>query len=106
MYKQIETVDGMLEASRGQKVMVLKHSTTCPISSRAKREVDTLLAENSAAEFYLVVVQEQRNVSNELAEKLEILHESPQLLLIEDGRVTEHWSHHQITREAAGAALG
>ncbi len=106
MYKQVKTVDEILVASRGQKLMVLKHSATCPISSRAKRELDSLLADNPDLDVYLVVVQEQRNISNELAEKLGVLHESPQLLLIGDGMVIEHWSHHLITRELVEAALG
>ncbi len=106
MYKQVDTVDRLLEASRGKKVMVLKHSTACPISGRARRELDSLLADGPGAGVYLVVVQQQREFSNEIEEKLGIRHETPQLLLIQDGEVTEHWSHHQITREVAAEALG
>ncbi len=106
MYRQVKTADEILVASRGRKLMVLKHSATCPISSRAKRELDSLLADNPDLEVYLVVVQQQRDVSNELAEKLDVLHESPQLLLIGDGMVLEYWSHQLITRELVEAALG
>ncbi len=106
VFKQIETVDGMLAASRGKKILLLKHSSTCPISSRAKYAVEELMAENPVAEVYLVVVQERRDISNEIEEKLGVRHQTPQLLLIEDGNVSEHWSHHYITSETAGAALG
>jgi bacillithiol system protein YtxJ len=105
VFKQIETVDAILEASQGAKVMVLKHSTTCPISDRARREVESLMAEKTETAVYLVVVQQQRDISNEIEEKLGVRHESPQLLLIQDGSVTQHWSHHQITHESAAEAL-
>ena len=105
MYKQIEALDKLLERS-GKKVLVLKHSTACPISGRAKREVDGYLEDNPGAEVYLVVVQERREVSNELEEKLGVRHETPQLLLIENGEVVDFWSHHGITREVVEQALG
>lgn len=54
----------------------------------------------------LVRVIEERAVSLALAERLGVRHESPQVLLIRDGRVDWHDSHHRITAPALAAAVG
>ena len=105
MYKTIDDVDAVLKASAGKQILVLKHSTACPLSARGKREVDNFLAENPTVEAYLVVVQDQRGVSSELAEKLGVRHETPQVLLIKDGRAVQVWSHRSIRKEEIGKAV-
>ncbi|HUU27747.1 MAG TPA: bacillithiol system redox-active protein YtxJ [archaeon] len=99
MYKTVKDIDRLLEESNGKRVLILKHSLTCPISSAAKREIDSFLENNHQTEVYLVVVQEQRAVSNELAERLSVKHESPQLLVLKDCRAEKVLNHFQIRRE-------
>jgi len=105
MYKTIDDVDAVLKASEGKKILIIKHSTACPISARGKREVDDFLAENGTVEAYLVVVQQQRGVSSELAEKLGVRHETPQVLLVKDGRTQQVWSHRSISKKEIGKAI-
>ncbi len=57
MYKRIDDADTVLKASAGKQILILKHSATCPISARGKRELDRSLAENGSVEACLVVVQ-------------------------------------------------
>lgn len=47
-----------------------------------------------------LTVQESRPLSNEIMNKFNIQHESPQCLLVNDGSVTFHASHFSITKEA------
>ena len=46
-----------------------------------------------------MVVQEQRELSNEIAEKLSITHESPQVIVLEKGSVKTVFNHHDIQKE-------
>lgn len=47
-------------------------------------------------EVVLVVVQEQRDVSNEIASITSIKHESPQVIIVKDGLAVVNWSHQNI----------
>jgi bacillithiol system protein YtxJ len=78
--------------------MLFKHSNSCPISSRAYREFETYL-ENADPEVShnLVVVQKARRVSNEIESRLNLLHESPQAILVKNGREIWNASHFAIT---------
>lgn len=99
MYKSPKNVDDILQTSRDRVVLVFKHSNSCPISYNAKTEVDSFIEKNKNNSVYLVVVQENRTFSNELAEKLGVKHESPQLLVINDSKAERVLNHYDITRE-------
>jgi bacillithiol system protein YtxJ len=82
---------------------LLKHSNTCPISEAAFQEAQEYLAKHPASAG-LVVVQLQRDVSNWLTGKLGYAHQSPQLFLIDGGKVRWAASHWSITAAAMDAA--
>ena len=104
---QIPELDALFERSRDKPVFLLKHSLTCPISSRARQEYGRFVAGRSDDEavFLLLEVQNARPLSNEVAERTGIRHESPQALLVRDGRVVWHASHFQIRGDALERAL-
>jgi len=83
---------------------VFKHSNTCPVSSAALDEVTAFLSTHNMP-LGMVVVQEARPVSNWLATRLAYVHQSPQLFLIRNGKVTWHASHWGITATAMAQAL-
>ena len=80
--------------------LVFKHSTRCPVSSAAWREVAAFRKAHPEAVVYVVHVPEQRSLSNAVAARTGIRHESPQALLLEHGRVAWHDSHEGVTAEA------
>ena len=91
-----EDFAGLLEASRAQPVVLLKHSIACPISARAQEQFVQL--ENDAdPPLYCLVVQYARDVSNHVAEHSGIPHQTPQVLVFSQGAVSYHASHHAIT---------
>ena len=96
MYKAIESVDKLLEESEENTVFVIKHSLICPISEKAKLEIDTF-AENNTV--YLLIIQEERETSEELAQKLQIRHESPQFIEILNKKAIKVLNHYQINLE-------
>jgi bacillithiol system protein YtxJ len=88
-----------LDLSLQQKntVLLLKNSTTCPISHEAFNEFEKLANDLEGETLYYLNVQEARQLSNEIAERFSIKHESPQVLLIKDGVVLWDASHWKIT---------
>ncbi len=92
----LDNVEDVIQQSRQEPVFIFKHSTTCPISSKAKKEVEKFLNNNDVP-VYLVVVQVQRSLSNSIAEKFDVQHETPQALALRDGQAIKVYNHHQIT---------
>lgn len=104
-YKEISSVDewkDVLKHSDDQKILVLKHSTTCPISAKAHRAFESF---NTPLEKYLVKVRESRAVSNQIESDLGITHESPQVFLIGNGKAVWNASHYQINETELELAM-
>lgn len=80
--------------------LMFKHSLTCPISKAAFDEYHQFLEEHKELPSYYLAVQEGRSLSNFIAEKFEIKHESPQIFYFENGSVKWHTSHGKITKVA------
>lgn len=95
--KELEQV---LARSHDAPVLLFKHSLTCPISASAYREM-----EQAQTEVALVVVQKARTVSQEVAERTGIRHESPQALVFRNGEVVWSASHWNVTADAVNAAM-
>ena len=82
---------------------LLKHSTTCPISQAGYNEFDKF-EKNGNENCYILIIQESRDVSNYIAEKFHIKHESPQAILFVNSNVAWHASHFKITAKAMEAS--
>ncbi|MCF6093054.1 bacillithiol system redox-active protein YtxJ [Microaerobacter geothermalis] len=91
----------ILEKSHDYPVFVLKHSTRCPISAKAYQQYEEFARGyvEGDLEFTLVKVIEARPVSNLIAEKMDIMHQSPQLILLKNGEAVWNDSHYGITFE-------
>ncbi|MEI6520914.1 MAG: bacillithiol system redox-active protein YtxJ [bacterium] len=79
--KSIEDINEMLVESGSKTVLLLKHSTVCPISSNAYAEVAKFAQNNKETPVYIVLVRESRPVSLHLAEITGVTHQSPQIIL-------------------------
>ncbi len=98
--------DADLERLRNADLSILfKHSTACPVSFRAFREVQLFAELHSEIPVFLIKVIEQRTWSDRLAEFFNIRHESPQVIVIRRGRAAEHASHGRVTREVIEKAI-
>jgi bacillithiol system protein YtxJ len=106
--KTVETeanLDEALAASSERPVLLFKHSVTCPISANAFREVKRLLDGEAGADVRMIVVQNARPVSDKVAEVLGVRHESPQAIVLRDGKPVWDASHFKITSRALADAL-
>ena len=103
----LEELDTLLVRSENEPVFIFKHSTTCPISARASDRVNAYInsSDQGLPSFNLVKVIESRPVSNAIADKLSIVHQSPQLILMQRGAGIWNASHHNITGENIAEAL-
>lgn len=102
----IEDLNRALSESSSQPVLFFKHSLTCPISTRAFSEFNSYLeTADPAVSYNLITVQTARNVSAEAASRLEIAHESPQAILVRNGRQVWNASHFGITASSIEQAI-
>ncbi len=95
------TVDHLLHMSveNPENLYALfKHSTRCPISSMALNRMEkcSIFIENKVPFYYLDLLK-NRATSNYIAEKLQVEHQSPQLIIIKNGKTIAHTSHNDIT---------
>ena len=85
---------------QSHSAILFKHSTVCPTSAAAYREVRSFAEAHPDVQVFIVKVIEHRDLSNRFAEYFHIRHESPQIIVIKDGRAITNFSHHRITLDA------
>jgi bacillithiol system protein YtxJ len=104
---QEEQLETLVQLSYNEPIVIFKHSTRCSISSaaldRLERKWDRAMPAGVAA-WYLDLIA-FRNISNAIAKKFNIEHQSPQLLLIKNGECVYHASHYDISAEALANEL-
>jgi bacillithiol system protein YtxJ len=91
----VSTIIPLEEKKLPDNCVVYKHSTTCSISAAAAQEVRAM---TTALPIYWINVREQRDLSNWVAEHYAVTHQSPQLILIKDGKAEKAWSHFEVNR--------
>ncbi len=95
---QLETID---RDSATQPILIFKHSTRCNISSMALARVErswNKQTTNLPAPYYLDLIK-HRDISNSIAERYEVEHQSPQVLVITNGRCIYSQTHSAISVE-------
>jgi bacillithiol system protein YtxJ len=106
MLKKIDTLEQFEDVLKQEdQFFLLKHSLTCPISHAAYQEYQKYAGDNQNVPTYYLAVQDARPLSNEVAEKFEIKHESPQALLIKNGEAIWNASHWKITNRSLTNAV-
>ncbi len=93
---QLNEID---KESTDKKVFIFKHSTRCNISTAAMDRIVRKWKEGDSDRIipYYLDLLSFRAVSNEIAERYKVEHQSPQVLLIENGACTSMDSHFDIT---------
>ena len=89
----IDQLDAIAEKSQGKTQLIFKHSTRCGISRMVMNQFVTSYDLDLNADLYYLDLLSYREVSNEVGYKFQVMHESPQLLVIRNGVVVEHASH-------------
>lgn len=90
------------ELSHQQPVIIFKYSYRCPVNQLAldRLQLDWKKEEMNGVKTYMLDIIGKRNLSNQLAEKFAVRHESPQILVIRDGQCVYHNSHMGINYDS------
>lgn len=105
--EHIDEFDRLLTESAERPLLLFKHSYSCGVSAEALDElVDHLnRAEPGTVRYAMVTVQTHRDLSNAVSRRLGVRHETPQALMIRDGRVVWAASHFRVTAKAVAEAI-
>lgn len=106
--QDLEELDAAWASAADTETWLFKHSLICPVSDEAWREFNAFVDSRSEAAgtaYKLIEIQRAREVSNAIAERTGIPHESPQAILLRQGRVVWHASHWEITRARLAEAV-
>ncbi len=95
----LEQVEEANELSFSKPVLVYKHSTRCSISAAALGRLERKWREDNELVPYFIDVIKDRNVSNAVAARYHVEHESPQILFIRNGKCEFSRSHMAINPE-------
>ena len=93
----VQQLDLIKEKSSTKTQLIFKHSTRCGISSMVMKQfVSAYDFTEKDADLYYLDLLNFREVSNEVGYKFQVMHQSPQLLVIKNGVVVAHESHGAI----------
>lgn len=92
-------LEDAIKKSYSGKIAIFKHSTSCFISKTVLKNFEKEIeeAQEHGATLYFLDLLTHRNISNKIAEDFGIRHESPQLIVIENGNEINNASHQDIT---------
>lgn len=96
----LDSLDRFLAEANGSLAIIFKHSDSCGISARAHGQMSKV-----ERRVGLVIVQEARALSDEIAARTGIEHETPQVFILRGREVLWTASHGRISAEAVEAAL-
>lgn len=96
----VSQLDDVKEESKSQPIAIFKHSTRCSISSTALNRLERSWSDDlNNYKMYFLDLIAYRDISNAIAETFDIVHESPQLIVIKNGEAVHSASHMNIRVE-------
>lgn len=100
IFKETTHLTEILEESHKSPVIIFKYSNSCGSSDTLKNEIKSRIEKQKIKHtVFLVTVQNQRNLSNKIAEWFNIKHESPQIFLIQNKNIVYTAHHKEIDLE-------
>jgi len=85
-----KTLGELIEKSNNSPQIIFKHSTRCSISTLVLNRISS---KNIDKNYYIIDIMSHRDISNEIASRFNIIHQSPQLLIIRKGACEYNTSH-------------
>ncbi|MCO5723710.1 bacillithiol system redox-active protein YtxJ [Robiginitalea marina] len=101
-----QTLENLMESSHVRPQVIFKHSTSCGLSAMMLKRFENQWDQaRDRADFYFLDLIRYRGVSNLVADRLNVWHQSPQVLLLEGGEVRLAASHGEIGDVVPGEGL-
>ncbi len=93
-----EDLEKAIAHSFEKKVVIFKHSTRCHISKMVLKNFENDVAKSEKeVEYYFLDLIANRAISNKIADDLGVFHQSPQLIVLENGKAVKDASHQSIS---------
>ncbi|SHM21896.1 bacillithiol system redox-active protein YtxJ [Flavobacterium xinjiangense] len=92
----------IIAISNEKPVAIFKHSTRCSVSRMALKQFENEFNSSDKVTPYFLDLIEYRAISNEIANRFGVTHQSPQLILIKEGKAVYNVSHSDIDAEELG----
>ncbi len=93
---ELNQLDQLIEESNQTPVVIFKHSRSCSISAAALGRLERNWNLENGAKAYFLDLLAYRELSNAIAEKFGVFHQSPQVLIVDHGKAIYDRSHFDI----------
>ena len=94
----MEQFDEIDEISQTKPVVLFKHSTRCIISRTVLKQFDAdFNFSEDKLDWYVLDLLNHRDLSNEIASRYNVVHQSPQIVVIRNGKAVFNESHDSIS---------
>lgn len=94
----MEMLEEITINSQKKPVAILKHSTSCGISRMVLRQFENeYKLEEDQYYLYFLDLLRHRDISNKIASKFNVPHESPQIIILREGKQVYNASHSEIS---------
>jgi bacillithiol system protein YtxJ len=97
--QDLASLEAAIAESQERPVLLFKHSRYCGVSCEALDELQSHIEnrDSGGVAYKMITVQTHRPVSDAAAQRLGVRHETPQAILLRDGRAVWNASHFRIT---------
>ncbi|MBG6188843.1 bacillithiol system redox-active protein YtxJ [Flavobacterium sp. CAN_S2] len=95
----------IIAVSNEKPVAIFKHSTRCSVSRMALKQFENEFNSSDKVTPYFLDLIAHRDISNEIANRFGVTHQSPQLILIKEGKAIYSVSHSDIDAEELGTKV-
>ena len=87
----------LVKLSFSEKVLIFKHSTRCSISTMSKNRLESLGENSKIKNCFLLDILNFKEISSKIESDFKVIHESPQVLIIQNGECIYNASHNEIS---------
>lgn len=94
--EDVGQLNEIITTSEEKPVVIFKHSTGCSVSRMALKQFENEFNIEGKMDAYYLDLIKNRAISNEIASKFQVVHQSPQLLVIKNGKCIYNISHSDI----------
>jgi bacillithiol system protein YtxJ len=108
-WKRIESeeqLEELINSSHDTPAAVFKSSHRCGASAFARQRLESQWQNgHGEIDFYFLDIIPNREISNEIAARFRVSHQSPQVILIRDGQSVYDASHYRVSAANLKKAL-
>ena len=101
----VAQLDGLVEQSNTRPILVFKHSTRCGISRMVLKRFESEFDLQDKVTPYFLDLLAHRDVSDAISQRFNVVHQSPQVLVIKDGRCVYDVSHEEVSAVSIAPSL-